>query len=246
LESRRDVDSRGMRKKTKPNFGTGFPSAPITKGEKARTSKRHISGKHAKTTPAMVRKFGIPETWTPENATKALNQKVQALASAVDGDGDMHESSEETDRGLPEYIEYMESCLKIVGCATNFVLEHGTATDWCHDVLQTVAETSGKIQAIPFVRGLDSSESICSNFGGVLVIEDPSDVGNTVSFDISDTRTLLQITWQDPSLSHHPLPSPRQHFKPARDTAQRSMDRYPSPCGWALLGVAPSCEPSSH
>jgi len=232
----RDVDSSmGAPKKTKKG---DVPNSPITKSERASTLKRRGSGKLAKTTSKMVRKFGIPEAWTPENATRHLNQKVLALASAVDGDGDKHGSSGENDRGLPEYVEYMESCLKIVGCAVNFVLENGMAIDWCQDVLQTVADTSDKIQAIPSVRALDSLESICSNFGGVLVIGDPSDVGNTASFDISDAQTLLQITWQDSSLSHHPPPSPWLYLKAVHDAAQRNLDHYPSPRGWALLDLA--------
>ena len=76
---------------------------------------------------------------------KTLNEYVKSLAKTVDDD--WHDSYEETDEMLGEWLQH---CAKQVECILQVGVQHGAGFDHCHQMLKIVSDTWSNIQAIPF------------------------------------------------------------------------------------------------
>jgi hypothetical protein len=76
---------------------------------------------------------------------KALNEYVKSLAKTVDDD--WHDSYEETDEMLGEWLQ---ACAKQTEHVLQVGVQRGAGFDHCHEILKIVQDTWSNIQAIQF------------------------------------------------------------------------------------------------
>lgn len=113
---------------------------------------------------------------------KTLNEYVKKLARTVDDD--WHDSYEETDEMLGEWLQ---DCATRVEHVLRVGVQHGAGFDHCHEVLKIVADTWSNIQAIP-LRGCP--EESLGNQEAVEV-----ELGGSKTLGVNSVEELVAYAW---------------------------------------------------
>lgn len=114
---------------------------------------------------------------------KGLNDYVRRLACTVDAD--WHDSYEETDEMLHEWLE---ACAGHIEGVLRVGVLRGAGFERCHEILKVVADTWSNIEAIPF-RG-DPGDSLGE---GEAVELTPPYAGETI--EVHSAEQLLGHAW---------------------------------------------------
>lgn len=124
--------------------------------------------------------------FTVVSVRKDLGQHVRSLAERVDDD--WHDSLEDTER---ELLEYMNKCCDYASDAlSNIVTQDPPAFEVCHEVLNIIAETWDDIKHIPF--RCDPDDQLSSARTQLLIERNDDDLK---AFDAPSPSSLLQIAW---------------------------------------------------
>jgi len=127
----------GSKKRGSPSSGAGTPSPPPLQAKRPRTATSTKGS--PKLSAEDAASVDVPK------ARKELNDYVKQLAKTVDDD--WHDSYEETDEMLREWLE---DCAGRVAGVLSVGVSHGAGFEKCNEILKVVADTWSNIQAISF------------------------------------------------------------------------------------------------